>query len=143
MDTYRVKVDSIELPSQNLRLSIYNGDDYIGNADTSGNAKLPDEFPYEFKLVAYMDPVIRKTWVDLRLMKGPATVAEGSTAVNSPLNWEGLNFYHTATNTDQLGKSFVGIQITRDPGITYVYIGFFILSMGVAYYLLRRMYGLR
>jgi cytochrome c biogenesis protein ResB len=90
-----------------------------------------------------MDPVIRKTWVDLKLMQGPKMVAEGSTAVNSPLHWEGLNFYQTATNTDQLGKPFVGLQITRDPGIIYVYIGFFILSMGVAYYLLRRMCGLR
>ena len=143
IDNYRVKVDSIEFPSKNLLLSIYSEDRHIGYADTSGNAELPDEFPFEFKLVAYIDPVIKKTWVHLKLINGSGTVAEGRTGVNSPLRWNGMNFHHTATNRDKSGRPFIGIQITKDPGLPFVYTGFGILAFGGTFYLLRRMRGLR
>jgi len=70
-------------------------------------------------------------------------VAEGKTEINNPLKWNGLSFYHTATNRDEYGNIFVGLQITKDPGLPYVYTGFIIVACGGTFYLLRRMRGLR
>ncbi len=141
LEEYRIKVRSIDLLSRALELGVFKNDSYIGSADTSGAADLPPDFPFAFKLVAYADPLVKKSWLDLSLLKGTETVAEGRTAVNHPLNWEGMNFYHTATNTDDSGNRFVGIQITRDPGIPYVYTGFCLTAIGGILFLIRRIRG--
>ncbi|MBI4698147.1 MAG: ResB-like family cytochrome C biogenesis protein [Nitrospirae bacterium] len=106
LDNYRVHADSLDFQTETLRLSIYLNSEYLGSADTSGIVDVRAEFPYEFKLVAYKDPVIKKAWVDLRLI-------------------------------------FVGLQITRDPGLPYVYIGFGITAFGGVFYILRRFRGIR
>ena len=143
VEEYRIKVDSIDIYAQTLKLSVFNGDDYIGSADTLGENDLPAEFPFEFKLVAYMDPVIKRTWVDLVLLRGKEIIAEGSTEVNDPLHWNGMNFYHTATDRDKAGKPFIGIQITEDPGVEVVYTGFSVISIGAVFYIRRKMLGRR
>jgi len=137
LDTYVIKVDSLELYKEKLNLSVFDKGEYIGGADTSGISDLPHDFPYEFKLVAYLDPVVKKTRVDLKLIRDAQVVAEGSTEVNSPFKWEGLNFYHTATNADEMGNPYVGIQITSDPGKNVVYTGFCIISIGGILYIFR------
>lgn len=141
VESYHVKVDSIDMDATALKLRVFHNDDYIGSTDTSGNSELPEGFPFEFKLVAYMDPVIKKTWVDLKLIQGSEIITEGKTFVNSPLRWRGMNFYHTATNRDRAGNPYIGIQITKDPGIPYVYTGFCIIGFGGVFYLLRRIRG--
>jgi hypothetical protein len=143
VEEYRIKVDSIDISAKTLKLSVFNSDDYIGSADTLGENDLPSGFPFEFKLVAYMDPVIRRTWVDLALIKDNEIVAEGSTEVNDPLHWNGMNFYHTATDRDKAGNTFVGIQITGDPGVEVVYTGFSVISLGAVIYIRRKMLGRR
>ncbi len=143
MEEYTVRADELELYAKKLKLSVYYKGDFIGSADTSGAGTLPEGFPFAFKLVAYQDPVIKKTWVDMGLLRDSEMVAEGKVGVNSPLKWGGMNFYHTATDRDTAGRPFVGIQITRDPGTVYVYTGFIIIALGGVYYLLRRMHGLR
>ncbi len=137
LDRYRVEVESIDLLSKTLELGIFENDKYMGRTNTSGTSDLPPDFPFEFKLVAYADPSVKKTWVDLSLLKGADIVAEGKTAVNHPLHWEGMNFYHTATSRDENGTPFVGIQITRDPGTNVVYIGFGMISIGAVLYIFR------
>lgn len=143
LERYRVKVDSIDIASRSTTVSVFNGNEYIGSASTLGSDNFPAGFPYAFKLVAYADPVIKKTWVDLALLKDSEIVAEGKTEVNGPLHWNGLSFYHTATDRDESGNAFVGIQITRVPGIYVVYTGFCIISFGGIFYILRRLRGRR
>ncbi|MBI5665450.1 MAG: ResB-like family cytochrome C biogenesis protein [Nitrospirae bacterium] len=143
LEEYTIKVDELELYAKKLKLNVYHKGDFIGSADTSGAGNLPEDFPFAFKLVAYQDPVIKKTWVDMVLLRDSGIVAEGEVGVNSPLKWEGMNFYHTATNRDPASRPFVGIQITKDPGTVYVYAGFIVIALGGAYYLLRRMRGHR
>jgi hypothetical protein len=143
LEKHNIKIDSIDISSKSLKLSIFYDDDYIGSADTLGASDLPPDFPFEFKLVAYMDPTIKRTWVDLALIKGSEIVAEGRTEINDPLHWNGMSFYHTATNRDKSGKPFIGIQITKDPGVVIVYLGFSIFCIGGVFYLLRRVRGLR
>ncbi len=143
LDPYTVMVESIDIYKKTLKLSVYDKVLYLGSAETNGNSDLPYEFPFEFKLVAFIDPIIKKTSVDLKLLDGAGVVTEGFTKVNSPLNWEGLNFYHTATNADDNGNPYIGLQITRDPGLYYVYAGFSIISFGAFLYFIRKVRGLR
>ncbi|MBI5675394.1 MAG: ResB-like family cytochrome C biogenesis protein [Nitrospirae bacterium] len=138
LENYLIQVDSLDIKSQSMKLSIFNGDNYIGYTDTTGVIQMSEHFPYEFKLVSYMDPVIKKTWVDLVLSKGGKIVAEGRTEVNSPLEWQGLKFYHTATSRDLYGNPFIGIQITRDPGTPVTYFGFCLVGIGGTIYFFRK-----
>lgn len=143
MDTYNIRVDSLELYKKKLNLSVFDNGEYVGSADTTGESDMPPDFPYEFRLVAFMDPVVKRTRVDLKLVRDAQVVAEGSTKINSPFKWEGLNFYHTATSADEKGNPYIGLQITKDPGLMYVYSGFSIVAFGAVYYLIRRVRGRR
>ena len=143
LEKYTVKAESLELPSENLRLSVFNEDHSIGSLETAGTNNLPANFPYSFRLVAYKDPSLQRMWVDLELIKDSDVVAEGTSEVNGPLTWEKINFHFTKADVDQFGNSFAGIQITYDPGLPYVYAGFAIMSIGCLMFLRRRLYGRR
>lgn len=141
IDGYAVKADSLEFPSENLRLSVFRGDQFIGAADTAGTNNLPSDFPYDFRLVAYKNPSLKRVWVDLMISKNSNNLAEGTSEVNSPLTWGNLSFYNTQINEDRYGLRFAGIQITNDPGRPYVYLGFAVTGIGSVMYFLRRLYG--
>jgi hypothetical protein len=144
IEDYTVRPDSIEFPSENLQLSVFRDGSPVGFADTSGMRDLPPEFPFEFVLVAYRNPSLKRTWLDLKLTKGSEVVAEGITEVNSPLSAEGLDFHHTKVDRDAYGMTYAGLQITRDPGRPYVYAGFTVIGFGSVLYLFnykRKNYG--
>lgn len=136
---YRVRVDSMEFPSEALRLSVYKGERLVTHADTSGEGLLPRDFPYKFVLVAFQNPSLKRIWLDLMLSRGADAVAEGTTEVNSPFRWEGLSFHSTQLAKDRYGTPYAGIQITKDPGKPYAYAGFGVMGLGAAAYLSRRL----
>lgn len=136
----RVKADGIEFSGENLKLSIFDGNQLIGHADTSGNNDLPQQFPYSFVLVAFRDPAIKREWVDLKLDKGNETVAVGHSEVNTPLKWNDLRFYYIGMDRDKYGFALVGIQIVRDPGRPYIYFGFCVMGLGAIWYLVKKIY---
>jgi len=141
---YVIRADALEFPSEILKLRIFDREGAIGSADTSGAKNLPSNFPYDFVLVAFKNPSLKRMWVDLLLSKGTQIIAEGTSEVNSPFSWKGLNFYHTRIDRDKYGMSYAGLQITRDPGRPYVYAGFIIMGLGFLLYivtLLRRLHG--
>jgi hypothetical protein len=138
---YDVKVETLELPSEILKLTIFNKGHPIGYADTAGERSLPPNFPYEFVLVAFKNPSLKRMWVDLSLSKGPEIIAEGVSEVNSPFKWNGLRFYNTQISTDPYGIPYAGIQITKDPGRPYVFFGFAIMGIGSVMYFMRKVYG--
>jgi hypothetical protein len=138
-DRYRVRADSLELPLEYLRLSVLEGDHLLGTADTSGERDLPLDFPYDFKLVAYKNPSLKRVWVDLKLSKDSHAIAEGSTEVNKPLTWGKSSYHTTKIDADRFGLRFAGIQITNDPGKPYVYSGFAVLGIGSSLYFLKRL----
>ena len=138
---YRIRADSLEFPSENLMLSVFRGDRFIGPADTSGYSRTGADFPYRFVLVAFKNPRLKKLWVDLLLSRGSRVLAEGISEVNKPLRWGGISFYHTQTARDEYGMAYAGIQMVKDPGKPYVFSGFGITGLGAAMYLLKRLYG--
>ena len=141
LEGYNVRADSLDFPSENLRLSIYDGGRFIGSADATGASDLPPGFPYEFKLVAYKNPSVKRAWLDLALSRGSGLIAEGTTEVNRPFTWGELNFYNTKISADSYGMPFAGIQISKDPGKPYVFFGLAVLAIGSVMYLFGRLYG--
>lgn len=131
---YRVTIEAIVFPEENLELSVADGTGPIGTADTSGRRDLPSGFPYDFKLVAFKNPVLKRISVDLELSRDGAVFAKGSSEVNSPFIWQGLAFYHTKAEQDQYGAPYAGIQIVRDPGAPVVFAGFLLLIGGTLFW---------
>ncbi len=143
IESYTIRPETMEFPAKNLKLTVFNDDHAVGTANTEGESNLPEGFPYEFKLVAFQNPHLKRLWVDLELSRGQEVVAEGTSEVNGPLTWEKLSFYNTKVDVDDYGNPYAGIQITYDPGLLYVYSGFIILGIGSIMYMFRRLYGHR
>jgi len=138
---FQVRVDDLDRSAKKLLLTIFQGGRIIGTASTSGETTLPGGFPYAFKLVAFKNPVLRRAWVDLKLLQDATVVAHGSTEINSPFQWGGLYFYNTLIDRTPGGESFAGIQIVRDTGRPVVFAGFLLAGVGAVALLLRRLYA--
>lgn len=129
---YRVQVLSLEPNEKEAELAVHSLDGkQIGSLSTSGRKELPPGFPLDFQLVAFMDPVLKRIWVDLELRKDGKLLASGTSEVNRPLHWQSMQFFLTQVDADQSGRRYAGIQISRDPGIPCVYAGFIILCLGL------------
>lgn len=136
---YRVTADSLQFPSEVLRLSVFRDGQLVGTCDTSGERSLPAEFPYDFRLVAFQNPVLKRLWVDLALSRDGVAMAEGTAEVNAPFIWNGLYFYNTQVGTDAMGMPFAGIQVVRDPGRPCVFAGFAMVGLGAVLACARRL----
>jgi len=134
LGNYRVTADSLELTSNDLTLQVYGPEGRrIGTYNTGGGNSLPEDFPYAFKLVAFQDPMLKRVWTDISILQDNKVIANGVAEVNHPFIWNGLRFYNTSTGIDPAGRSYAGIQIVRDPGILYVYAGFFIICLAALF----------
>lgn len=143
MGDYRVRVESLDLQSETLLLSILQGERTLGTATTAGASNLPFGFPYAFKLVAFQNPKLRRSWVDLKLVRDDKVLAQGSTEINSPFQWGGLYFYSTLLDKTPTGEPFAGIQIVKDPGRPIVFAGFTLAGLGALALFIRRLYANR
>ncbi len=143
LDNYEIKVEALEFPSENLILRVFDKGYPIGSADTSGERELPTDFPYDFVLVAYKDPHLKRMWVDLMLLKGAEVIAEGTSEVNHPFVWQNLRFYHVQIDQDPQGFLYAGIQIRKDPGRFYAFLGFGVIGLGSLLYFMSKLYGTR
>lgn len=141
---YRVEVGQVEFNSENLRLTVFQGDRPVGTFDTlPGTGTLPKEFPYSFKLVAFKTPRMKRLWVDLQLTDSSGATVSGSSEVNGPFQWNGLYFFNTQVDRDSKGVPYAGIQIVRDPGRWLVFVGMSIVALGAVLATVRRWYGAR
>lgn len=143
LDNYEIKVETLEFPSENMILRVFDQGYLIGSDDTSGERDLPADFPYDFVLVAYKDPHLKRMWVDLMLLKGSEVIAEGTSEVNHPFVWQDLRFYHVQIDQDPQGFLYAGIQIRKDPGRLYAFLGFSVIGLGSILYFISRVYGTR
>lgn len=127
---YRVVAESLDVNTEDLRLSVYEQGRRVGGCLTSGYSDFPAGFPYQFKLVAFQTPRLLRQWVDLVLLSGENVVAEGSSEVNHPFQWGGLYFYNTQVAWDKQGRPYAGMQVVRDPGRPLVFCGFTVIGIG-------------
>lgn len=138
---YRITADSLAFPAEVLKLSVFRDGRLIGTCDTAGTRSLPQDFPYDFKLVAFQNPVLKRLWVELALSRNSAPLVAGTAEVNAPFIWNGLYFYNTQVGTDKAGMSFAGIQVVKDPGRPCVFTGFAIMGVGAVLACVRRLNG--
>lgn len=132
IDGYRIGVGALDMSSGSLTLQVHDSNArLIGSYDTRRDRGLPPGFPYAFKLVAFQNPVLKRVWTDLRLLRDNRVVARGVSEVNHPFTWNGLRFFTTRIDVDDAGMPYVGIQIIRDPGVSWVYGGFILICLGV------------
>lgn len=131
-EQYRVRVLNLDPVAEVVQLSVETlPGEQLGTLFTSGQKNVPPDFPLEFKLVAFQKPYVKRMWVELELVQNGQVLAEGTSEVNNPLKWQGIQFFLTQLSTDEAGRPYAGIQISKDPGLPYVYTGFFILFLGL------------
>jgi len=130
MDGYVIKAEKFDPFSETVTLSVMKDSKLLGTVDTDGTSSLPPDFPFSFKLVAFKKVPIKRYWVDLELLENGRVAKSGTTEVNAPLQWNGLDFFNTEISADADKRLYAGIQIVRDPGKYVVYTGMFILSIG-------------
>jgi hypothetical protein len=141
---YRISVEPALFNSENLNLSVFRDDRLLGTYNTeSGAHELPSDFPYSFKLVAFVSPRLKRQWIDLALRDSTGAVSEGTAEVNGPFQWHGLYFFNTQVSRDPAGKPYAGIQIVKDPGRWLVFTGMVIVAVGAFLAAFRRWYGVR
>jgi hypothetical protein len=127
---YTVKAQSFEYPAESANLVVSLGDRTVGSANTDGGKDLPEDFPYEFRLVASKKPHAKMTGIDVEISRNSEVIARGTLENNSPLTCESLSFYNVEVSIDKYGNRFAGVQITKDPGRPYVFLGFAVLGIG-------------
>jgi len=130
LDSYSIKAEKFDPFKETVTLSVMKGSEPLGTADTDGTSSLPTGFPFSFKLVAFRKSAIKRFWVDLELRENGHLTANGTTEINVPFHWNGLDFFNTEINADADKRPYAGIQIVRDPGKYLVYTGMIILSVG-------------
>jgi hypothetical protein len=136
---YRVAADALDSAKPELWLTIFQGGRSIGRISTAGERKVPSDFPYDFRLVAFRKPVLKRAWIDLALSQGNRMVVEGTSEVNRPLAIDGRRFYFVQYAADDYGSLYAGIQIVKDPGTPLVYAGFVVVMAGTLYWMYRKL----
>ena len=67
----------------------------------------------------------------LRLTQNGQTVASRIVEVNRPLKYAGWTIYQSFY--DNIHESWSGLEIAKDPGIPFIYLGFLVISAGVLF----------
>lgn len=130
LDRYRVTAERLDAAVENLHLTVTDNGTAIGRADTEGNADLPADFPYRFKLVAFQNPVLKRMWVDVAIQENGQAPVTGVSEVNAPFQWNGLSIFCTQVARDPEGRRYAGIQVVKDPGRLLAFAGMFLTALG-------------
>ena len=138
---YRIVAERFNRQGPSVQLTVYAGETRLGTVDTAGNTTLPADFPLKFKLVAYQDPQIRRSALELQTARSNEPPLNGHVEVNHPLSRYGVDFYYVQHAVDRQGREYVGIQIVRDPGRPVVFFGMALAAAGAVMVAFRRLHG--
>ena len=138
---YRGVVERFNRQGPSVQMTVYAGEARLGTVDTAGNTTLPGDFPLKFKLVAYQDPQISRSALELQTARSNEPPLNGSVEVNQPLSRYGFDFYYVQHAFDRQGREYVGIQIVRDLGRPIVFLGMALAAVGAVMVAFRRLHG--
>lgn len=131
-EEYRIQILRLDPFAKVAYLSVESlTGEVIGTMSTDGERDLSSEVPLDFKLVAFQDPQVKRMWVNLELQQNGKRIKSGTSEVNHPFKWQGINFFLTQVATDNMNRPYAGIQISKDPGVPYVYVGFVVFFLGL------------
>lgn len=138
IDGVRIEVESFAVDTEQAALVARGGDGAelarISTAD--GSEFVHGGAVYAFRLVAFKEPAVREVAVPVEVLLDEAVAAAGVISINNPLDWQGHRIFLTSVDHDQYGNPYVGLQITKDPGVLVVYAGFAVLCVGALWRLL-------
>jgi len=140
VDGYQVLAEKFSMHDQLLTLTILDQKRRIGRADTQGNVDLPANFPLSFKLVAYQTPRVARSWLAVQVKRQNKPLVIGTTEINHPLVVDGYHIYYVQNAKDDQGRTFVGVQIVKDPGRPLVFFGMAIVVLGALMASYRRLH---
>lgn len=67
----------------------------------------------------------------LTVLDGDKEVLQKTIVVNKPLTYGGYTFYQSSYDQEQL--HWTGLQVTKDPGVPLVYVGFLLMVIGITF----------
>lgn len=130
---YTVQVVELDKNHRTVMLMVLPSEGEAFKYITSpSDAALDEHAPIAFQLVAFKNPSLKKIWANLTFSRNDRVVFSGQTAINTPLSWNGLKFFITASSQDPAGHQFAGLQIVKDQGVYASFAGFGILCAGLA-----------
>lgn len=128
------------LPAGELRLEVFNGGEFLGTYSTLTGEGLPSDFPYEFVLVAYKNPMLIQCTARISVSNAGHMFEEGTVGVNNPFKYNGMRFYITNLDADRYGNPYVGFQIAKDPGRPVALLGSAVVTLGLLLFVRRRFF---
>jgi cytochrome c biogenesis protein ResB len=138
---YRVVVDKFISLDHAVKLFVYDGKRLIGNIEVKDTSDPLAGFPFTFRLVAFQTPQIRRSWVDLELTRPNQAPLKGESEINRPLSLHGYEFYYVQSAYDDNGRIYAGIQIVKDPGRPFTFLGMAVAALGALMAAYRRLHG--
>ncbi len=87
----------------------------------------------------------RKERALISIIQQGKVVKQQEIAINWPLSFQGRNFYLTDYNLNEVGNIYVKLQLSRDPGMVFFWLGSLLLLVGViiAFYFPHKRYFLK
>lgn len=134
---YSVLAERLEFPME-LRLKVFSGGESLGTYSTLTGEGLPSDFPFEFVLVAYKNPMLMQTTAYVSVSNQGHKLKEGTVSVNSPFKYNGMRFYITNLDADIYRNPYVGFQIAKDPGRPVALLGSAVVTLGLLLFIRRR-----
>lgn len=91
------------------------------------NQYMDNERYLNIKFLAYQEPLPKQYYADITVGNNEKNIRK-QISINNPLNFEGYNIYLIDIGSDQFGFPYVGLQITYEPFINFIWLlSFFII----------------
>ncbi|MBI2438177.1 MAG: cytochrome c biogenesis protein ResB [Lentisphaerae bacterium] len=97
----------------------------------SGSAtnSLPIPFDMNYEVTPARKAPIKAFKSSLRILDDQAVRCEKTIEVNAPLSFGGYTFYQSGY--DEKDPTWTSLQVVRDPGVSVVYLGFALMTLGL------------
>ncbi len=82
-----------------------------------------------YKMLYKREDVIKDFFSVLQVLNDGHVVAEKKIEVNDPLRYGGYTLYQASYDTEH--SSWSGLQVKKDPGVLFVYLGFSVMILGM------------
>jgi len=131
VDGIHLVADRFDPDSKVVSLSRVDGEGRRTPLDTSEPGMVGEGGArYAFRLVAWQEPAVKRSWVELLVRTESGGDIAGVSEVNAPFSLDGVTIHHVKNGLDSAGKPYAGLQIVRDPGRPVVFAGMLLASAG-------------
>lgn len=98
------------------------------------NIVLDGNLKIKFTLKAYIDPIPKQYLADIAIFENKVQKASKVISINDPLYYNGYRIYLLNIDKDNYGFDYVGVQITKEPFILFIWIFSIMLCISLIFY---------